>query len=130
MPRSYTPLPRMSGTGLLRYRAIVDVLCGDQTVSGAARKLGLSRNHFQTLMHRGLQALGESLTPHSPGRPSLPTRERQLLQDNARLRRESDRLKKRVETANRVLALLRGFLGTQRKRETKNERGGSSVEDE
>lgn len=130
MSKSYTPLPRLSGPGLLRLRAVVEVLSGEQTMSGAARKLGLSRNHFQTLMHRGLKALGESLSPHSPGRPSVPSRERMLLEENSRLRRESERLRRRVETANRVLELLRGFLATRRKREAKSERGRATAEDE
>lgn len=130
VPKSYTPLPRLSGLGLLRLRAVVEVLSGEQTVSGAARKLGLSRNHFQSLMHRGLRTLGESLAPRRAGRPPVPARERQLLEENRRLRSESERLKKRVDTANRVLELLRGFLGTHRRLESRSERGSLTAEDE
>lgn len=129
MSKDYTPLPKLSGLRLLRLRTVVDVLSGEQTISGAARRLGLSRNRFQSLMHRGLAALGESLAPHSPGRPRVPSRERQLLEENTRLRRESERLKRRAETATRVLGLLSGFLGTHRHQERKSERR-AATEDE
>ena len=113
--RSYTPLPRMKGTALLRFRAVVEVLSGQLTVSAGARKLGLSRNQFQSLMHLGLRALGASLAPQPAGRPPVPSRERQLLEENRHLRRESERLKKRMQTASRVSGLLTGFLRSQRR---------------
>ncbi len=128
--RSYTPLPRMTGTAQLRLRVVVEVLSGQQTVSAAARQLGLSRNHFQSLVHRGLRALGESLTPQPAGRPAVPPRERQLLEENRRLRRESERLKKRVETASRVSGLLTGFLRSQRRGRARRERSRGAAEDE
>ena len=115
MSKDYTPLPKLSGLQRQRLRTVVEVLSGEQTISGAARRLGLSRNRFQTLMHRALAALGESLAPHTPGRPRVPPRERQLLEENTRLRRESERLKWRAETATRVIGLPSGFLKTHKR---------------
>jgi transposase-like protein len=125
MSKSYTPQPRISGVSLRRFRAVVDVLSGEMTVSRAAQNLGLSRNHFQALMNRGLQALGEAISPQPPGRPATPDRERELLKENARLQRESERLRKRVETTDQVLVLLRGFLRRKGGREVKSSRAGA-----
>jgi hypothetical protein len=54
MAKSYTPAPRVPSELLPRYKVMLEVLSGELTVSEGARRLGLSRNHFQTLMHRGL----------------------------------------------------------------------------
>jgi transposase-like protein len=110
MAKSYTPRPRMSRLSRRRLRAVVEVLSGKVTVSAAARKLGLSRNHFQTLMHRGLKAMGEELSPQPARRPSTSPRERELLEEKTRVGQEIERLKKRVETVDRILVLLQGVL--------------------
>lgn len=114
MARSYTPLPQLGGESLRRFLAVVEVISGDLTVSAAARRLKLSRNHFQSLMHRGLRGLAAGLAQHRPGRPAIPSRQRELLEENERLRRDYERLRKRLETTDRVLMMLRGFLGSRR----------------
>jgi transposase-like protein len=129
MGKSYVPMPRMSGVRLERFRIVMDVVSGEITVSEAARKLGLSRNHFQALMHRGLEALGEGVSPHPAGRPPTPTRERALQEENSRLQQEIEHLRKRVETADQVLVLLRGYLQGRRKRE-RTSKGRRPAEDE
>jgi transposase-like protein len=130
MARSYTPLPRLGGESLRRFRAVLEVISGEATVSEAARRLGLSRNHFQSLMHRGLQALAAGLTPHPSGRPATPAKQRELLEQNQRLQHECERLRKRLETADRVLVMLRGFLGTRTRRQGENRGGPRAAEDE
>ena len=58
-----------------RFATVVKVLSGEESVAGAARTLGLSRNHFQTLMHRTIAAMLTELTPKPGGRPAKPERE-------------------------------------------------------
>ena len=130
MAKTYTPLPRLSGVSLERFRVVVEVVSGEATVSEGARRLRLSRNHFQALMHRGLKALGEALSPQPPGRRPTPSREKNLRQENDRLRQENDRLRRRAETTDQVLALLRGFLQGRKRRENKSKHGHRPVEDE
>jgi len=75
---TYTPKPAVPADLEQRYKAVLGVLNGMTTVSEAARQLGLSRNRFQSLMHRGLAQMLEGLTPQPPGRPPIPEREAAL----------------------------------------------------
>jgi hypothetical protein len=107
---TYTPMPQVPPELLGRFEAVVRVLSGTMTVSAAARSVGLSRNHFQTVMHRGLEGLIEGLKPRPAGRPSLPEREQHLLEENERLREENARLSERTETTDRLLEVASGLL--------------------
>ncbi|HTC72924.1 MAG TPA: hypothetical protein VK655_08550 [Solirubrobacteraceae bacterium] len=107
---SYTPMPQVPPELRGRYEAVVGVLSGATTVSAAAVSLGLSRNHFQTLMHRSLEAMIEALRPKPAGRPAVPAREQQLLRDNERLLEENARLSERTETTDRLLEVASGLL--------------------
>ena len=70
-PKSrYTPWPQLPAELMPRLAGIVQVLAGMQSLSQAAREVGLSRNHFQSLLHRSLLAMIESLTPKQAGRPA------------------------------------------------------------
>ncbi len=122
--RSYTAMPAVPPELAARYEAIVSVLSGQLTVSEAARRLGLSRNHFQSLMHRALGSLLEELGPKAPGRPRTPERERLLEAETGRLRREVERLKKRVESTDHILTLASGLLQGRMERGTSRERRG------
>ena len=75
-PPRYTLAPELPEEPELRQRfaQIVAVLAQTQTVSGAARTLDLSRNHFQTILHRVISAMIEELTPKPAGRPAKPAR--------------------------------------------------------
>ena len=130
--KSYTALPPVPPALIARYEAIVSVLSGQVTVSEAARRLGLSRNRFQSLMHRALKALLEELGPKPPGRPRTPERERLLEEETGRLRREVEQLKKRVESTDHILTLASGLLQGRMERGTSRERGGRkpATEDE
>jgi hypothetical protein len=110
MGKSYIKTPRVPSALLPRYRVMLEVLGGTLTVSEGARRLGLSRNHFQTLMHRGLSGLLEGLRTKPAGRPSRGTREKELLEEKARLERENSRLRRKVETTDRLLGIAKGFL--------------------
>lgn len=128
MAKSYTPAPQVPAKLLDRYQVILEVLSGELTVSEGARRLGLSRNHFQTLMHRGLSGFLEALQGKPSGRPPAPESERKLRAESERLRRENERLKKRVESTDRVLGLasglLRGRMERGRKRSDDSTEGG------
>jgi hypothetical protein len=107
---SYTPMPQVPPELRERYEAVVGAVSGTTTVSEAARRLGISRNHFQTVLHRSLEAMIEALRPKPAGRPAVPPREQELLADNERLRRENERLRERTETTDRLLEVASGFL--------------------
>jgi hypothetical protein len=86
--KKYTaaPSPPTDETIRRRYEAILAILAGTQTVAGAARTLALPRNHFQTIMHRGIEGLIAGITPRPTGRPAKPARELELEAENARLK--------------------------------------------
>lgn len=117
----YTPVPKVTPQTLPRLRMIVEVLAGTTTVSAAARTLGLSRNHFQTLLHRGIGALAQAVMVHRGGRPAHPPGMAQLRAELQRVQRENRRLQRQVETTERLLkvgsALLQGRLQSGRARE-------------
>src|SRR5688500_13367468 len=80
----YTPAPEVPPEVAPLYAAVLSVLSGQATVTDAADGLGTARNHFQTMMHRGLAAMVEALQPRPSGRPATRSeRERQLEQENA-----------------------------------------------
>lgn len=107
---SYTPAPSVPPQLMPRLAAVVEVLAGLKTVSAAARTLGLSRNHFQTILHRGLLAMVQAITVKSGGRPGqsseLATLQRQLRD----LQRENARLKRRVDSTQRLLEVAGSLL--------------------
>lgn len=105
---SYTPLPSVPDEQLPRLAAIVEVLAGLKSVSEAARSLGLSRNHFQTILHRAVLTLAGSITPKKGGRPARASTvlEVQL----KKLQRENARLQRRVDATERLLEVAGGLL--------------------
>lgn len=108
--KSYEPTPQIPEQSLERYRTMLQVLSGDLTVSEAARRLQISRNHFQTLMHRGLKGLIDGMSLHPAGRPAKRQREKDLERHNERLIRENRRLQSRVETIDRLLTVAGDLL--------------------
>jgi hypothetical protein len=110
-PPSYTPAPELPTDPELRKRfdEIVAVLAETQTVSGAASSLGLSRNRFQTILHRVIAAMIEELTPKPAGRPARPEREVELEAENAQLRASNEALHSRVEMIERMMSVMGGI---------------------
>lgn len=110
-PPSYTPAPELPNDPELRLRfaEIVKVLAQTETVSGAARTLTLSRNHFQTILHRVIAAMIEELTPKPAGRPSRPEREIALEAENEQLRAQIKALQDRAEMIERVMGVVGGI---------------------
>lgn len=108
--KSYVAAPAVPEDLMQRYSVMMQVLSGAMTVSEGARVLGLSRNHFQTLMHQALHGFVLGLSPKLPGRPSRPESEKKLLEENERLQRENDQLQSRVETIERMLGVASDLI--------------------
>jgi hypothetical protein len=121
--KTYTALPVVPTELAARYETVMAVMAGTLTVSEGARRLGLSRNHFQSLLHRALGSVIEELGPKAGGRPPTPARERQLEVETGKLRLENERLQRRVETAERILGLASGMLRGRMDRGARRERG-------
>src|SRR5437660_8616116 len=95
--KTYTPAPEVPSEIQDRYRAVLEVLAGTTTVAEAARRLGMSRNHFQTLMHRGLEGMIGGLSPGKAGRPARPAREVELEAERDKLLRKTEQLEERLD---------------------------------
>lgn len=108
--KSYTPAPQAAPEQVQRLAMVQEVLAGKITVSEAARTLGLSRNHFQTLLHRASAAMIEAIGPKPPGRPTKSAEQSALEAELARLRRENARLQEQVGTTDRLLEVASGLL--------------------
>ena len=112
---SYEPMPEVPEAIAARYQTMLRVIGGEMTVSAAAKELGLSRQRFLTLMHRGLGAMMEAMAPHAAGRPGRSEKEKQMQQRLEELESENAQLHKRVEVIDRVLTLT-SQLARQRTR--------------
>lgn len=106
----YAPLPVVSNEALPRLAAVVEVLAGIKTISAAARELGLSRNRFQSLLHRALGALAQELALHPAGRRARSPQVAQLQAQLQRLQRENARLANQVGSTERLLEVASGLL--------------------
>lgn len=131
--KNYEPAPDVPRELRERYATMLAVMAGEITVSEGARRLGLSRNHFQTLMHRGLKGLLEGLEPGRPGRPGKPVQEAELERKVKRLEEENRRLRHRTETIDRLLdvasGMIRGRTRAPRARTIRPTGGGDEGED-
>lgn len=108
--KRYTPAPQVPEPMAERLAMILEVLAGQKTVSEAARELGMSRNHFQTILHKGLAGLTDAITPKAAGRPAKPAELLALQEELERLKRENSRLQDRVGTTDRLLQAASGLL--------------------
>ena len=120
--KSYTALPVVPPELAARYETVMAVISGSLSVSEGARRLGLSRNHFQSLLHRALGSLIEELEPKAGGRPPMPPRERELEEETGRLRLQNERLLRQVETAERIMGVASGLLQGRMERGARRER--------
>lgn len=119
MSKSYTSLPAVPPEMVERYRIVMEVLSGAISVSAGARKAGLSRNHFQTLVHRASAGIIEGLSPKEAGRPPMPKAERRLELETLRLRKENQRLLERAHVSDRLLGVATSLLHREGKRKRK-----------
>lgn len=133
--KSYEAMPSVPPEVAVRYETMMAVISGELTVSEGARRLDLSRNHFQTLMHRVLGSVIETLGSKAGGRPPTPEREKQLQKETEKLRLEVTRLRRKVETTGQMLGVASGLLRGRIGRGSRREPGGgrapkTSLEDE
>lgn len=119
MTKSYTPLPGVPPEMAERYRIVMEVLSGAISVSEGARKAGLSRNHFQSLLHRASAGIIEGLSPKDVGRPPMPKAERRLQLETLRLKKENERLLQRAHVSDRLLGVATSLLHREGKRTRK-----------
>lgn len=125
-PSSYTAAPELPDDPVIRTRfeTIVQVLAQTQSVSGAARALDLSRNHFQTILHRVITAMLAELTPKAAGRPAKPEREAMLEAEVARLKAQLAAMTARTEMIERMMGVVGDIasgkvrLGRERQKRT------------
>lgn len=130
MAKGYISAPGIPAELSERYQVITEVISGALSVSEGAKRLGLSRNRFQSLLHRALAGLMEGMAVQAAGRPAPPESQRQLQQEVDQLRKENRRLRERVETTDRILHLASGMLkGRLGRQGTSRERRGDT-EDE
>ena len=126
--KSYTAAPEVPAEQSERLAMILEVLAGHRTVSEAARALGMSRNHFQTILHRALGSLVESITPQAGGRPARPKEVTELEAETERLRRENSHLKDQVSSTDQLLqaasGLLQGRIRPVRQARARKTKGG------
>jgi hypothetical protein len=114
MTKSYTAMPAVPPEMAARYRIVMEVLSGAISVSEGARKAGLSRNHFQTLLHRASSGIIEGLSPKEAGRPPMPASERRLWLETRRLQKENERLLERAHVSDRLLGVATSLMGKER----------------
>lgn len=107
---SYTRTPVVPPEVTPRLAAIVEVLAGIKSVSEAARSLHLSRNHFQSILHRAVLGMVESLAIKPGGRPRPSSEVATLQAQLKRLQRENARLTKQVDSTGRLLEVAAGLL--------------------
>jgi transposase InsO family protein len=108
--KTYVEAPKVDAQLQSTWEAILGAYVGMIEVSEGARRLGLSRNHFQTKMHTAMAAAVETLLPKPKGRPPKPQRERELEEENDRLRRELGKAQQELETVNRILGVATAFV--------------------
>ena len=134
--KTYTAAPKAPEELRTRYETMLAVMSGAITVSDGARRLGMSRNHFQTLMHRGLAAMMDGISPRMPGRAPKSEQETALQSEVEKLRRENLRLKEQAQTIDRIMSVVGGMIreGAERspraRRETKTPRDANPASDD
>jgi transposase-like protein len=104
--KTYTPMPEVPEAVREKFLTVMAVQSGAMTVSDGARKLGMSRNQFQSLMHKAMAGMIDAMTPKSPGRKPLPAEQATLRAEREKLKRENDKLKTQVGTTHQMLEMV------------------------
>jgi transposase-like protein len=125
--KTYTPVPEVPPEIQDRYQAVLEVLSGTSTVSEAARRLGMSRNHFQTVMHRGLEAMIVGLSPARAGRPAKPAREVELEAERDQLRRKTEQLEQRLDMTTRLMGIASELIKGSKPRSRTTKKRATAV---
>ena len=102
--RSYTKTPEVPPELMERFAVVMATLGGTMSVSEGARQVGLSRVQFQTVVHRALGAVLDSLQPRVSGPKPVPEAERKL-------RERVQELEEELAEAKEQAAMFQRFLG-------------------
>lgn len=99
----YTRRPKVPPEQMTRFAVVTEVIAGRMTVTQGAQTLGMSRVHFQTLLHRAEEGIIAGLSPRPSGRPATSEREKELTHEVERLSRELSRAEQRLQMAEDFL---------------------------
>ena len=102
---NYAKRPKPDSDVSRRLYWMLATMTGVADKTQAAKELRLSRTQFHNLFNQTLDAMTSALTPKPGGRPSRTPLEKELLEENERLRRTNDRLQQRVDTVDRLLGV-------------------------
>lgn len=119
--KTYVEAPKVDEELQNLWGTVLAAYVGSIEVTEGARRLGLSRNHFQTKMHKAMTAAVETLMPQPKGRPPKPARERELEAENAQLRRQVAKLSEELESVERILGVATAFV-KERSRSTRTKK--------
>jgi predicted ArsR family transcriptional regulator len=109
----YVKAPTAPPEVINRLHAVILVQTGQMTVSDAARQLGMSRNHFQSLKNKSLESMLQALTPKTAGRPSRNQEVVHLEKEVEELSRENEHLQHQVAAMNRIVDSLTEMVREQ-----------------
>lgn len=112
----------VDGETLKRLEVCILVGSGQLKVTEGARRLGISRNRFQSIYHSALGAMIEDLMPKPAGRPKKPESST-LAEENERLRREVAELQKDRAFQEEVITNLADIVKEQAGMVKKSARG-------
>jgi transposase-like protein len=108
--KTYTPVPEVPEAIREKFLTVMAVQSGAMTVTDGAAKLGMSRNQFQTMMHKAMAGMIEAMTPKPPGRKPVPEEQAKLRAESEKLKRENDKLKTQVGSTHQMLELVAGIF--------------------
>jgi transposase len=112
----YTPRPKVPPEQMTRFAVMTEVIAGRMSVSEGARTLGVSRVHFQTLLHRAEEGIIAGLSPRPSGRPASSEREKELASEVERLQRELFRAEQRLQMAEDFLVVASELVHERKSR--------------
>lgn len=104
--KTYTPMPEVPQAIRERYLTVMAVQSGAMTVSAAARRLDMSRNQFQSLMHKAMAGMIDAMMPKPSGRRPRPEAEAKLRAQTDKLRRDNEKLKTQVGSTHQMLEMV------------------------
>jgi hypothetical protein len=104
-PRRGMAVPRGERTSCQLAACVLEVLAGLRTPAEAAQELGVSLPRYYQLEQRALQGLVAGCTPARRGRAVSPESE------NARLRRDNERLTRECQRQQALVRLARQAAG-------------------
>ncbi len=121
---SYKPAPTVPAELADRYQVVALVIAEQLSVSEGARRLGMARANFQTLVNRTKESMVTTLMPRPAGPTPRPAEEVALSHEVETLRKDNERLTQQLETMDRLLGaagdVIRGLRQPARPRTSKS----------